>query len=51
MDFVALGYPPSEVYPFIEAGADIEWDEELIKKARDSTKYSDQEELYEICYR
>ena len=51
MDFVALGYPPSEVEPFIMAGADVDWDEELVKKARDSTKYSDQEDISEICYR
>ena len=51
MDFVALGYPPSDIEEFINAGADTEWDPELVMAARKSTKYQDQEKLSEICYR
>ena len=51
MDFVALGYPPSDIEEFINAGADTEWDSELVMAARKSTKYHDQEKLSEICYR
>ena len=51
MDFVALGYPPSDIEEFIDAGADTKWDPELVMAARKSTKYHDQEKLSEICYR
>ena len=51
MDFVALGYPPSEVEEFIDAGADVKWDQDIVMAARNSTHFQDQEQLSEICYR
>ena len=51
MDFVALGYGPHEFEPFLAAGADAEWPRDLIQKARNASKFYDQENLSEICYR
>ena len=38
MDFVALGYPPSEASQFVSAGADKPWDMDAVARARDATK-------------
>ena len=51
MDFVALGYGPEQFEPFLAAGADAEFPKDLIQKARGSSKFHDQENLNEICYR
>ena len=51
MDFVALGYGPHEFEPFLAAGADTEWPKDLIQKARNASKFHDQDNLNEICYR